>query len=386
MHVSELYAVMCACVGVVMYLASMVEKGYGTVKIKRSELMIYALLVMLIIWGGISNIKNLGGLLDDRLMHIRYIELLLLCILMRPMMSGLKLNEYLLSITAAALVNAVYVLADWLVLGTYVERPGDVLLGGAATLMIGLGLAVELAGLVYKEKVRWVSYVLIAIFIATILMNGTKTWLLSSVVSVIVVIIMVRRIDVKRIFKVYGWAMILSMIIIGLVISLGIRGIVENIFVNRAGEILLLLEGGVEGTTLGSRLFKWDYAVYMIKENPILGVGFGNIDLMLYSWLSDAARAKADNQYLDMALTMGIPGVAVFILFLLIMIREMMNISLRYIDQRYVFIMLMYLVISYMLWASLYGYQILINAYIYSYILIAMARHGKSIVTVKSDA
>lgn len=82
--------------------------------------------------------------------------------------------------------------------------------------------------------------------------------------------------------------------------------------------------GWAEGHTFAQRLEYQKAAVRIISENPITGVGTGDLPeafknayVEIHSRLSDAKRLRAHNQYLSMAVAFGIPAL-LYMLWLLI--------------------------------------------------------------------
>ena len=76
----------------------------------------------------------------------------------------------------------------------------------------------------------------------------------------------------------------------------------------------------VNGHSLTMRLYFWQAALQVIKKNPVLGVGTGDVQAELnqvyeetYSPLDPEWRKRPHNQFLTVAVALGFPGLLVFL-------------------------------------------------------------------------
>jgi hypothetical protein len=87
---------------------------------------------------------------------------------------------------------------------------------------------------------------------------------------------------------------------------------------------LYLSTGDANGHSLTQRFEYWKAAFHVFKNNPVLGVGTGDVELelnkeydIMQSKLKPEYRLRAHNQYLTFALTFGIVGLILFLITLI---------------------------------------------------------------------
>jgi O-antigen ligase len=108
---------------------------------------------------------------------------------------------------------------------------------------------------------------------------------------------------------------------------------VGSVFDNRIAEILKLLP---IDTTFTGRTDIWDFAISSLALRPILGYGFAafwgtdsieKLTKLNQEWA--ATSSHSHNGYLDSALTMGYPGLALIILILVVLPLKNFNVAVR---------------------------------------------------------
>jgi putative inorganic carbon (HCO3(-)) transporter len=118
-----------------------------------------------------------------------------------------------------------------------------------------------------------------------------------------------------------------SVLMLGLIIPL-----LPDAFYARVGTILPAMER--QDDTVGLRVQRWKYAMRMIKDHPIVGVGPNNFVPVLARYGRGDINVKqglvAHNTYLNVAAEMGLVGLALFLLMTGAAIREVTWIVRRF--------------------------------------------------------
>ncbi len=123
------------------------------------------------------------------------------------------------------------------------------------------------------------------------------------------------------------WRRMVPMFLLTIVMFLITGSFLAPLIFDRFAEIDTMMEKDnkerVETNSTGDRLVAWSASAELIRENPWFGVGTGDVkDALVEKYRVNNAipalknRLNAHNQYLQTAVTLGMPGVAVLVLML----------------------------------------------------------------------
>ena len=88
------------------------------------------------------------------------------------------------------------------------------------------------------------------------------------------------------------------------------------------GQIISTNAEDVTDTSAGKRMLVWKGALQMINDEPLFGFGYGMFPFVIGSYVPQIKEMDAHNTYLILAAEMGIPALIVFLLILLLVIKN----------------------------------------------------------------
>ena len=178
-------------------------------------------------------------------------------------------------------------------------------LGGIA----GMWLSISSFVLYFNFKAlswsRAIKFILLIVLILGNFFADRRTWIFISLA--IISLHLFRKLSAKKIL----------ILIFFLLISLIFPTFLFSPFLNNERIMSLLpalLELDLE-SVMSSRLHRWQVSIETLKENFFFGVGYGNIDLQLPSWVK---TDNPDNQYFDIWLQNGFIAFISFIIILFV--------------------------------------------------------------------
>jgi len=78
----------------------------------------------------------------------------------------------------------------------------------------------------------------------------------------------------------------------------------------------------IKDPSAGRRIMIWQGALAMIKDQPIFGFGYGTFPYVIGNYVPNLAGADAHNTYLILAAEMGVPALGLFVLILLVLLKN----------------------------------------------------------------
>lgn len=111
----------------------------------------------------------------------------------------------------------------------------------------------------------------------------------------------------------------------------------------------------MDETSNKGRMEIWRDSVVSVTKNPVLGIGIGNFPFALSEKLSAAKKgASAHNIYLDVAVEMGLVGMAIFIWLLWSICEKLFHLSRKFKEEK--FRLLAFAFLTYFIWIFTYGF------------------------------
>lgn len=222
-------------------------------------------------------------------------------------------------------------------------------LGGIA----GMWLSICTFILYFNFKtLTWPKTIKFLILIALIIGNflcDRRTWIFLSLA--IILLHFFRRLSVNKI-------LLLSLF---LLMSLIFPALLFGFILNNE-RISSLLPAVLEldlNSVMASRLHRWEVSIEILSENIILGVGYGNIDLQLPSWVN---TDNPDNQYFDVWLQNGLIAFLSFLAILFLGLKKRNSFFKN--ESNVLNSSFALLILGGMTWAFIAGYGILIFSFL----------------------
>jgi len=190
--------------------------------------------------------------------------------------------------------------------------------------------------LLYSNQARWVKRLLAFEFVYlnfALLLTYTRAQWLASAIAMFIVIITLPRLRWRQL------ANRLSLLIVALVVLIALFGSTASGLLDSVGFLSALSNRilsifnpteTLESSSLQWRLYETETSLKAIRENPLLGVGVGNsyrdvtlLDGEARGWLAPISNGNfrgltrfVHNSYLHIAVKMGLPALALFLLFI----------------------------------------------------------------------
>ncbi len=185
---------------------------------------------------------------------------------------------------------------------------------------VTLLMAIPLLMMNIKQQGRWqqISTVLFVLFIDMLcIMSSARILMILSVL-----------VTLYAFYYVWGrmlkwWLQVAFFVVF---VALGTLGIMNN---QRVQSKITQLKQGADVEDVESRTYVWGAALELIKEKPLFGYGMGDVDDALVGkykekgyGLAAAKELNAHNQYLQMTLYGGGVALALFFLFVVLLIKQ----------------------------------------------------------------
>lgn len=177
-----------------------------------------------------------------------------------------------------------------------------------------------------KKKIYIMAF---SIMHLCLLMTKTRSAWLGIIASIIVYIYFANK--YKR-FKRELFILVIIMLVITILFDISTGGLFVKRFLTIIQDFLSIVERKPEYNRAGSsRVFIWERVVKLIYKKPFLGYGFDNLGLVFDKYFGvDVATTlgkriwidKAHNEWLQVAVSSGIPSMIIYILFVLEVIRK----------------------------------------------------------------
>lgn len=140
--------------------------------------------------------------------------------------------------------------------------------------------------------------------------------------------------NIKSYFKRYAVLIIISLIIV-LVFDFFSEGVLINRFTSISSDMMEFFRNGEKSDYAGShRGFIWKRVIQLIKHRPFTGYGIENLgetflryfkDDMIEFWGEIRYVDKAHNDFLNIAVTTGVPSLIVYLIFILSVLKKGLN-------------------------------------------------------------
>jgi O-antigen ligase len=190
--------------------------------------------------------------------------------------------------------------------------------GSYITLVLPISMALFL---LTTKKINYLHYLSASILFLALMFSETRSgWLGSFIAYTLIFLIYI----LKRKHLWSRW-LILSFTFLAIFISLNLK--TEKQYTGRIEQTFEQVEGDVNRGG-SSRIFIWRTSLPILAERPILGSGpdtfahaFPNLTEEVKPYFNNIIVDKAHNEYLQMAITLGIPALIVYLLSLYEIIR-----------------------------------------------------------------
>ena len=100
----------------------------------------------------------------------------------------------------------------------------------------------------------------------------------------------------------------------------GIQYRLESTF--KDGRLISTDVSDIKDSSAGKRILIWQGAIEMIKDQPLFGFGYGLFPYIIGTYSPQTPQADAHNTYLILAAEMGIPALLIFLIILIILIKN----------------------------------------------------------------
>jgi len=292
-----------------------------------------------------------------------------------------KINDKLLiMVFGTALIVSIYGIFQFLGLDPFPRDIYRVNWGGRSFSTMGnpnflgsylvLMLPISIYFYILKEKnAGLIGY---AIYLYCLLSTGTRgAWLgaIVSILSFFVLHFVYYRFKVEE-FKRYIVLFVLSVAIV-LIFNFQTDGALLNRLLTISSDAKEFLTKGIESDYAGAnRGFIWKRVIELIKNRPIVGYGIENLGEtfkiyysqdMIEIWDKVMSVDKAHNEYLNIAVTTGVPSLIIYLSFVVLILKSGLN-QLR--KDNSLVLLLMSSVLGYLA-AAFFNISVVSVAYVY---------------------
>lgn len=269
-------------------------------RINYREALVVALMAIFLFFVAISVFVN-GGYSEGVLGAIRLLlSLMFAMVSARCVFSKLSVEKILNSIVFSGFLISIYIVVDAIWLHSYIQRPGDLYFGGAVGFMPAAAF-LALGSMKGNFALRVMGFLFV---VSAMMLNGTKAWLMGIALS----LILLKGYQLYQNKRKKDAIIILSSAI-GLFMGIiFIEELVSLLPGERFAQLVSLVRFEFEGTTLGSRFYKWELALDKISESPFFGVGYFNLNLGMPDWVDVQSNARSDSHYIDLLAMVGLLG------------------------------------------------------------------------------
>lgn len=196
---------------------------------------------------------------------------------------------------------------------------------------VSLLLPAFILGYIYTGKLKYYLTSLLA-FSVMWMCVARSSWVAFGVYSLIEIIYLILKKD-KTFYKRF-FILLISFIICFSTITITKKG--TSIIIGKVNvvtsEIKKANEDGISKNMGSGRIGIWNMTLKVIKANPIFGCGVDSLfeglmqdakrEVLEYAGIYKARVDKAHNEYLQIAATMGIPSLVIYLLFVISILSE----------------------------------------------------------------
>ncbi len=100
------------------------------------------------------------------------------------------------------------------------------------------------------------------------------------------------------------------------------------------GQVISTNVEDVTDSSAGKRMLIWQGAIQMIKDEPLFGFGYGVFPFLIGSYVPQIKEMDAHNTYLILAAEMGMPALVMFLIILMLVIKNSWWL-LRHVEDKY---------------------------------------------------
>lgn len=158
--------------------------------------------------------------------------------------------------------------------------------------------------------------------------------------------------------------------LITIIMNIVTNGSILGRFLTISNDFVMLIEQQSEYETAGSsRIFIWTRVIKLILNKPLLGYGLENLGTIFSeNYMSDVLETfntfiifdKAHNEYLNIAVTTGIPSLLVYLTFVAAIIRK----TIKYMSEDIILIPIFCSIVGYLV-QGFFNISVVCVAYIY---------------------
>ena len=269
-------------------------------------------------------------------------------------------------------ILSLYIIFDRFLIKSFIIRPGDLVLGGG----VGFIPAAAFLALIVGDFGRIMKCSSGVIIVAALFINGTKAWVLGMLLSLVLALVMrLYREKKKRDAALCFFAFLLI-----LVFAIFVDEVVAFIPDERFSQLANIARFQFEGTTVGSRFYKWELALSQIKESPYFGVGYFNLNLGMPEWLGEEANTRSDSLYMDIFVMSGVLAGALYFIGMMFLYCKHLFAETRSKLTDFVTLVMGLMVFSAFFWSLFGGYMVYFYGFLMglsfrSYIDISVKKH-----------
>lgn len=216
---------------------------------------------------------------------------------------------------------------------------------------ISMGIPIFIISYIFKaNKISFIASLLT--FFCLITCIARSGWVAFIVFSILLIIYLIKNRDKKSFFRLIILIICFSLIFVGIYFSKETK--VKGKLKTMKSEVKTATTQGINDTMGSKRIQIWKISLELIQKYPILGVGTENMLNGVKENLTETSLElitrtksvpdKAHNEYLHIAVTMGIPALLLYMLFLALIILPKLNKMFN----NYTLFIIMSVIISYM--------------------------------------
>ena len=188
---------------------------------------------------------------------------------------------------------------------------------------ISMGIPIFIITYIIKgDKISFITSLLV--FFCLIACIARSGWIAFGIFSIILLIYLIKNKN-KKLFK-RAVILVVCFIMIFMLLYLPEKSIVKQKTNQVKNEVTIAKTKGLDDKLGSSRIQIWKIVIELIRKYPILGVGPDNLHKGIFENLTETSinfilRAKvsidkAHNEYLHIAVTLGIPALVIYLIFL----------------------------------------------------------------------
>ncbi len=188
---------------------------------------------------------------------------------------------------------------------------------------ISMGIPIFIITYIIKgDKISFITSLLV--FFCLIACIARSGWVAFGIFSIIILIYLIKNKN-KKLFK-RAVILVVCFIMIFMLLYLPEKSIVKQKINQIKNDVTIAKTKGLNDKLGSSRIQVWEIVIELIEKYPIFGVGTDNLKKGIADNLTETSinlilRAKspidkAHNEYLHIAVTLGIPALVIYLIFL----------------------------------------------------------------------